>query len=452
MAREDWVKIDLIPLADLVFPDEAYPAADSPGDEPLLPVVESKPELEMQAVEQSAAPPDRAAAPAALIAPENSPTLPDAKVDLPLQPQLQPQLQPESELKPDKRQLAENVLRAGEKPGISPKTRLLALGLLGLLVVAAYGYWLFALESPSPSLAPANHPAVAMETTPVASETQPNLPDNTVSAATERSDNSLQSAETVNQASAPAVLNDTVPKSVAENEKQSEGLAKSMAEIKPKPLAAPPATTESFIIEAAEPIEIRVHQQRPEASHYLTQAYELVQQQDYLGADRFYRQVLALSPNNVDALLGRGVVAEQLGDQASAEKHYQQVLALDNANVYAANGLVRLKHSQFPVEKASDYQALAAQFPEAAQTHADLGNLYAEQQRWAEAQQAYFEAVSKAPENADYQYNLAVCLDHLGKASIARRYYQQALQLAKNGPVSFTPASVYLRLQQLTGP
>ena len=78
-----------------------------------------------------------------------------------------------------------------------------------------------------------------------------------------------------------------------------------------------------------------------------------------------------------------------------------------------------------------------------------LGNQYASQRRWAEAQQAFFAAFSGDPENADYAYNLAISLDHLRQPRLALEYYQRALALAGNRPVGFNTAQAQARARDL---
>jgi uncharacterized protein HemY len=63
--------------------------------------------------------------------------------------------------------------------------------------------------------------------------------------------------------------------------------------------------------------------------------------------------------------------------------------------------------------------------------HVALGNLYAEHNQWALAQQAYFDAYSLNA-SAENAFNLAVSLDQMGKPKLALPYYQHALALLAN--------------------
>jgi tetratricopeptide (TPR) repeat protein len=79
-----------------------------------------------------------------------------------------------------------------------------------------------------------------------------------------------------------------------------------------------------------------------------------------------------------------------------------------------------------------------------------LGNQYALQGRWADAQQAYFKAFSADPENPDFAFNVAVSLDQLHQSRLALEYYQRALTLAQKRSASFDTETARTRVQQLS--
>jgi Flp pilus assembly protein TadD len=54
------------------------------------------------------------------------------------------------------------------------------------------------------------------------------------------------------------------------------------------------------------------------------------------------------------------------------------------------------------------------------------------------------------PSNAQFTYNLAVSLDHLGQSKLAAQYYQQALQLDSASNAGFDHAQAQRRLNELT--
>jgi uncharacterized protein HemY len=87
--------------------------------------------------------------------------------------------------------------------------------------------------------------------------------------------------------------------------------------------------------------------------------------------------------------------------------------------------------------------------PEQPSLYFTLGRLYATQARWAEAQQAFFDAYRLDSANPDYAYNLAVSLDRLEQVQSALDYYNVALGLATGTPAGFDPSAVTERIQTL---
>jgi uncharacterized protein HemY len=112
--------------------------------------------------------------------------------------------------------------------------------------------------------------------------------------------------------------------------------------------------------------------------------------------------------------------------------------------------LISLRGQLDPVASESRLKNLIATQPESALLHFSLGNQYAKQSRWSEAQAAYFKAHSVDPENADYAFNLAVSLDQLHQGKLALEFYQRALALTDRRAASFDPARARLRVQELS--
>jgi uncharacterized protein HemY len=102
-----------------------------------------------------------------------------------------------------------------------------------------------------------------------------------------------------------------------------------------------------------------------------------------------------------------------------------------------------------PLAAESRVKSLIASQPEASFLHFTLGNQLAAQGRWAEAQQAYFQAYTSDTENADFAYNLAISLDRMHQPKPALEYYRRALALAAGRPASFDMAQVTKRIAQL---
>ena len=179
-------------------------------------------------------------------------------------------------------------------------------------------------------------------------------------------------------------------------------------------------------------------------------AYQSLASGNYAEARRGYAKLVANEPLNVDALLGLATAAARGGDGPAAVQHYRQVLALDPRNGLAIMALVALNEGAPSASLEIELKTLVARNPDAAPLQFALGNLYAAQFRWTEAQQAYFESFRIEPLNPDYLFNLAVSLDQLRQTRLALDYYRRAEAIAiSNGGGQFDRNTVAKRINEL---
>lgn len=147
--------------------------------------------------------------------------------------------------------------------------------------------------------------------------------------------------------------------------------------------------------------------------------------------------------------MGLAAIALADNNAAAAAHHYQRVLELDPRNPAAHAGLISLMGDADPAGSEGRLKALIASQP-SAQLQFTLGNVYAQQKRWPQAQQAYFEAYQMEPASADYAYNLAVSLEHINQSKAALNYYRRARDLMQPGRFHFDPARLDARINQLS--
>lgn len=164
-------------------------------------------------------------------------------------------------------------------------------------------------------------------------------------------------------------------------------------------------------------------------------------------AKRLYSIAAERDPFNTDALLGLATIAGNQGDMNGAERYYRRTLELDPQNAAAIAGLSSIRQPGGPSE--SQLKSELARSPDSAPLQFALGNQFANQGRWDEAQQAYFDAFSADARNADYAYNLAVSLDQLNQTKQAVIYYKKALDLAKIHGARFRLTDINARLNEL---
>jgi len=182
----------------------------------------------------------------------------------------------------------------------------------------------------------------------------------------------------------------------------------------------------------------------------LLSAYQAFTRGEDVSAQQQYRQVLQHDVRNVDALLGMAAIAQRQSRDADAAGWYQKVLEVEPRNTIAQSAIASPQTGTDAVATESRIKSMLAQQPDAANLHAALGNVYAEQNQWANAQEAYFNASRYAPNNADYVFNLAISLDQLGKSGLALKQYQRALELVhKSGATSPDRVALEARIQAL---
>jgi len=334
----------------------------------------------------------------------------------------------------------------------SGNKKLLLIGivsLLLLLLIGLYGYsYMESLESP-PAVSPRTVSRQPQPETPVIENHVVTEADGTVSTPTATDANAAtetvatQETKTTSSTDEASV---TAPASISAPQR-----ATIVEDRKPQPLKSeevvmgdPIATPEDGALKITRnPVVVGVH---PD----LTAAYQAFNNGDDATAQYHYRKVLQSDIRNTDALLGMAAIASRQGRAPDAAGWYAKVLEVDPRNTIAQAALASGYAQADPIGAESRIKNMLSLKPDAAHLHAALGNVYAERSDWVQAQQAYFQAFHFAPTNADYAFNLAISLDHLGKASLALQYYQQAQALlSQSGSGNIDRAQLEARIQQL---
>ena len=201
---------------------------------------------------------------------------------------------------------------------------------------------------------------------------------------------------------------------------------------------------------AAQPIRIEHGQQQGDSvDPTLLAAWQAYRNGEFRSAWQLYGDVLKKDGKNRDALLGMAAIAQQQSQDDAAAHYYRQVLVLDPRDPIAHAGISALSGASYAEGAESRLKLLLSQQPRSAALHFALGNLYAEQSRWGDAQQSYFSACNLEPDNAQFAFNLAVSLDHLGKSKLAAQYYRHALQQDTSDNAGFDRAQTQRRINDL---
>jgi tetratricopeptide (TPR) repeat protein len=354
-------------------------------------------------------------------------------------------------------QAAQNVFQAKEAPAtragaVAPAPRKntflwVAVGVIALVVLGAGGYVWWQVNSFSPRAAansrarPGSMPTVGPITSittapdapaPAAQKTETFVPAQQPSTAIQPG-----SQQAVTAAAEAAAKEKIAPPKVPEAERVRETVAALLKE------SSTPADTA--------PLKLAPSRDAPRVAPEVARGYRELVAGDIGAAHKSYAAALDADPLNVDALLGIATIEARTGNRMLAASHYRKALEVDPRNPTAMAGLASVAEFSRADNAESQLRADLAMNPGSAALHFTLGNLYALQARWGEAQVEYFEAYRIEPASADYAYNLAVSLDHMRQPKLAAEYYERAIDAARNQATQFDPQAAARRLAQLKG-
>lgn len=258
----------------------------------------------------------------------------------------------------------------------------------------------------------------------------------------------IAATATTNTTAAPTELPAAPPAMAASPSAQSEESTAPASPTTPTPTAATATTS-------ASPRTLEITRSSGRGSSVngtLQSAWNALQAGELQTAALLYGEVLGGQANNRDALLGMAAIHLRNGAVALARQHYEQLLTLNPQDAYAQAGLLQTMQSTNDPGYEAELRNLLQRHPQLPPLHFALGNLLAAQQRWSEAQAAYFDALLHAsrdpaiPASPDYAFNLAVSLERLQQPEAALNYYRQALELSRSSQPRFDPALLQSRL------
>lgn len=434
---EPQTALALEPLGD-VRPSKSAPAPVAEGSPPSAPETAHGPsrleELDAQflaEVKTAAAtrPKPQAAAPGQSTPPDPVAPAPMSAGTAPLKPR-PAQARPTD---PEGQSAAQNLFAAKQPEAPPRKTFAMVVSALTVLAVCGIGgyFWwqlrpkstLVASRAPPPPATPAAMPPPAV--TPPLAAVSP-APTSAATTGTP-----LTSRPGAPQASATA------------NEEDDAKPAPTTSRVQPRreqPGTASPAKPESPIRVTKAPLRVN-----PD----LTRGFDAFNRGDLPTAQADYERALQADPRNTDALHGLAAVAVRQNRLDQAEQLYRKIVEADPQDTTAASALINLRRQSDPNAAESRLKTLAADQPDLAAPHFSLGNLYARQGRWNDAQQSYFRAHNAEPDNPDIMFNLAVSLEHLRQNKLAARYYGQAIAAAETRPTGFDQAQAAARLRAI---
>ncbi len=330
---------------------------------------------------------------------------------------------PQTAVSPEARDSIQNVFKAKQPEPKSNRAFLIITGSLTAVAVAAIaGYFWWQLQPRSVAMPPPFAPPNLSEK-PIAAPVPPSM---TATAAPP-------------PAALPATPSIAEKPAIANAEKQPPSDKTLSVKLEPRLAPAPESP-------------IRITNSKPKLNTWINQGYEALQKGDLNAAQYAYERAQADDPRNLDTLYGLASIALQRGNNNLAEDYYFKILELDPRDAIALSAMTGLRGKANGNNTESRLKGIIAEQPNVAALHLALGNLYAQDEKWRDAQQSYFLALKNDSESPDAAYNLAVSLDQLRQEKLAIQYYKEALRLANIRPSNFNRAQIQARLKELQAP
>lgn len=180
-------------------------------------------------------------------------------------------------------------------------------------------------------------------------------------------------------------------------------------------------------------IKMDVGSRKFNIDYELEKAYQEINVGNSGAAMATYRQILDNAPNNTQALFGLATLNHRARQFDKARSLYARLLAVDPQHRDGFNNFLVLLADEAPDEAAAELERLEDKNPGFSVIPAQLAVIYQKLGKNDKALDKMFRAVSLAPENMTYRYNLAVMLDKQQKYAEAARVYRQLIEAASRG-------------------
>lgn len=445
---QDPTGLALEPLPEAAYSQVSSDETPSPS-EPALSLATHLEELDARFLEEAAAaarqvPPPSITAERSEPAPPPPPAPPAITADPPPRTEAfveapTRRISPDPDAEAQVKAAAQNLFAAKQpEKQESRKGFAIAIGVLTVLSVAGIGgYFWWQLQ---PKGAMVARPAVP----PAPAQPLPAAP--TIAAVSPAPTSAAQPAITpaagtpANQTTAASVAKPAVLPKARDDDAEDD-----VAATRPTSRARRPAAR----VEPDDDNPVRVTREPLRVDPAINRGFEAFSRGELTMAQLEYERARKTDPRNPDVLHGLAAIALRQGRLDQAEAYYRQILESDPQDSVALAALLNQRSQMDPGTTESRLKSLAAAQPELAAPHFSLGNLYARQARWADAQQAYFRAYSAEPDNPDILYNLAISLEHLRQNKLAAQYYTLAVAAAASRPAGFDKAQAAARLKSL---
>ncbi|QIZ71914.1 serine protease [Oxynema aestuarii] len=168
----------------------------------------------------------------------------------------------------------------------------------------------------------------------------------------------------------------------------------------------------------------------------------------YEEAERTWRRILEIDPNNADAYIGLGIALRNQGKLEEAISAYGRAIELNPQYADAYVGLGLALYNQGKLEEAISAYGRAIELnPQYADAYIGLGIALKDQGKLEEAISAYGRAIELNPQDAIAYIGLGIALRNQGKLEEAISAYGRAIELNPQSAIAYNNLGNALRNQ-----
>lgn len=180
-------------------------------------------------------------------------------------------------------------------------------------------------------------------------------------------------------------------------------------------------------------IKITISRQKLDEPYELNRAYEALMAGESEQAVEIYQSILAVNPQNQDALFGLAATYQRAGEANKARLLYEALLKINSHHREALNNYLVLISAESPEPALYELQKLAQRNPDFSPLIAQIALLYEKLGEPGLARREMLRAIAISPENLVYKYNLAVMMDRQQQRADAIALYQLLIDASLRG-------------------
>ncbi len=149
----------------------------------------------------------------------------------------------------------------------------------------------------------------------------------------------------------------------------------------------------------------------------------------YESAVDIYDSILAKNKDDVNALMGKAVAYQRLGQDEFAIQAYESVLNQRPKNLAARINMQGIIGQKYPAVALKNLLDIRADNPNDVGVLAQIAIVQANLEKYEEAIRSLGIAASMEPKNPSHVFNMAVIADRAGAKEEAINFYEQALEI-----------------------